>query len=372
MAVPRNTFLLFLLAVLSACSAAPQLPPLAEVSPQERERLLHLEGQFDLPATSLTEPDDNIFGLDADMRYFVNEHVPAVLSPRARLRYLSDALASPAKLGLSYNPGLTLTASQAYYQGEGNCLSLTALFVALAREAKLNAYFNEVTIPPSWEMLSNNSSATYRHVNAVVDLGEGRTEVVDFSVDIYDYRYPQNRISENTLSAQFYSNRGIQFLNQQNYGQAYLYLRRAVYLAPEQAYLWGNLGVLFRRQGLDPQAELAYRYALQLNPDENASLNNLARLYRDQQQDKAAKALEQVAEARQRDNPFLYYSHARDAYERGEFNLALAAIHRAIRLNNDEYRFHQFAAVIYRRLGNMEKYEEFGRRAARLKLAKST
>lgn len=330
--------------------------------------LLHKERKFGLAKTSLKLPDDNIFGITPEMRYFVNEHVPAVLTPKARLRYLNDALISPNTLGIAYNPGLTLTASEAFSQREGNCLSLTALFVSLAKEAKLDAYFNEVTIPPSWEMLSENSSATYRHINAVAELENERQQVVDFSVDIYDYRYPQKRISEEIVAAQYYSNIGIGHLNSGDYAAAYLYLRRAVYLAPEQAYLWGNLGVLFRREGHINEAETAFSYALQLNPEETPAMNNLARLFREGGRKREAKALEKVARQRQRKNPFLHYSHARDAYERGEFLDALSSIHTAIRLDGDEHRFLLFAAVIYRRLGNTEKYEEFGRRAAQAKL----
>ena len=72
---------------------------------------------------------------------------------------------------------------------------------------------------------------------------------------------------------------------------------------------------------------------------------------------------------RQRSNPFWHYSRSLAAFEQGDFDEALSSIQRAIRLNRDEYRFYQFAAVIYRRQGNHKKYEEYGLRAAKAKFA---
>lgn len=333
------------------------------------EHLLHREALFSLPTSPLTAPDAHILALTAEMRYFVNEHVPTVLSPRARLRYLIDAMVRPNQLGLRYQPGITQTAAATYARPEGDCLSLSALFIALAREAQLNVYFNEVSVPPSWEMLSDNSSAIYKHINAVVDLGNGQREVVDFSVDIYDYRYPQKRVSDDIAAAQYYSNLGIAQLNKQDNAQAYLYLRRALHLGPKEAYIWGNLGVLFRRAGYNSEAEQAFRHALSLDPEESASLSNLARLYRSSDRRAEAATLERLIRSRQRSNPFWHYSRSRAAFERGDYEEALSAIHRAIRLNRDEYRFYQFAAVIFRSQGNTDKYHEYGLKAARKKLA---
>ena len=368
---PAKTIILSATLLLSsACSTQPtQLEQfIAAPDSDAVAQLLHQEALFNRQPAPLNTPDQHILAVTAEMRYFVNEHVPPVLTPRARLRYLVDAMVRPQQLGIRYQPGITQSAADTFDDPQGDCLSLSLLFIALAREAKLDVYFNEVSVPPSWEMLSNSSSAIYKHINAVVDLGNGQREVIDFSVDIYDYRYPQKRVSDDIAAAQYYSNLGVGALNSKNYGDAYLYLRRALYLGPDEAYIWGNLGVLFRREGHNGEAELAFLKALSLDSEESASLSNLARLYRSSGRKDRAKQLEQVIESRQRDNPFWHYSRSRAAFEKGDYPQALNSIKRAIRLDKNEYRFYQFAAVIFRSQGNTDKYHEYGLKAAHAKL----
>lgn len=353
----------------TACSLSPPAAPLTlePPAPASTSALLEQGQHFGLDNNPLT-PDDHILAMTPDMRYFVGEQVPAALSEQARLRYLVDALIRPSQLGLEYAPGVTLTATETFDERRGDCLSLSALFVAMAREAKLNVYFNEVSVPPSWEMLNDNSSAIYKHINAVAVIDD-KPQVIDFSVDIYDYRYPQKQVDDDIAAAQYYSNLGVKQLNGGDPATAYAYFRRALHLGPEEAYIWGNLGVLLRREGLLDEAEIAFRKALSLDPEEAAALSNLARLYRSEGRRDEARALEAVIAERQRSNPFWHYSRSRAAFERGDFDEALTSIHRAIRLNREEYRFYQFAAVIYRRQGNDKKYEEYGLRAAQAKFA---
>ncbi|QQD17484.1 tetratricopeptide repeat protein [Spongiibacter nanhainus] len=342
--------------------------PIQAPSEAETDALLQQGALFEV-SEDTPPPDDGILDMDQTMRSFVEEHVPSVLQPRARLRYLIDSLLRPSQLGLEYNPGITHNAADTFYQREGNCLALTSLFITMAREAGLEAHYNQVAVPPSWEMLSNNSLAVYKHINAVVVLEGGEEVVVDLSVDNYEYLYAQTRLSESEAAAQFYSNRGIDMLNSGDHRQAYRYFRRALQLNPKEAFIWGNLGSLFRREGHNDMAEIAYRQALSLDAHEPTALSNLGRLYRGTGEKALAKSLEEYNHQLQRRNPFWHYSRARDAYERGNYTEALTAIQRAIYLQRDEYRFYEFAAVIYRRKGDREKYEEYGLKAARLKFS---
>ena len=353
----------------TACSLSPPTEPLALEPPgaAATAALLEQGPHFGLDNNFLT-PDDHILAMTPDMRYFVGEHVPAALSEQARLRYLVDALIRPSQLGLEYAPGVTLTATETFDERRGDCLSLSALFVAMAREAKLNVYFNEVSVPPSWEMLSDNSSAIYKHINAVAVIN-GKPQVIDFSVDIYDYRYPQKQVDDDIAAAQYYSNLGVKQLNGGDPAKAYAYFRRALHLGSDEAYIWGNLGVLLRREGLLDEAEVAFRKALSLDPEEAAALSNLARLYRSEGRRDEARALEAVIAERQRSNPFWHYSRSRAAYEQGNFVEAVEAIRRAIYLDRDEYRYYQFAAIVYKAKGDRDKYQEYALKAAELKLS---
>lgn len=314
-------------------------------------------------------PEDNILAMNAEMRYFVEENVPAALSPRARLTYLLDSMVRPSQLGLKYDPGITLNATETFEQRTGNCLSLTSLFIALAREAKLNVYYNEVTIPPSWDMVSDNSMVFYKHINAIVDFGKDGKEVVDLSVDNYEYHYPQHRVTEQQAAAQHYNNRGAEFLNLGDNDKAQLYFRRALYLDPKAGHIWGNLGTLLRRQQRYADAEVAYRYALSLNANDQVAISNLGRLYRELGNKEEARKLEGIAENFRKKNPFWHYSRAKAEYEKGNFDDALSSIQQAIRLQKNEHRFYRFASLIYFRQGKLVLAQQFSDKASRLKLS---
>jgi Flp pilus assembly protein TadD len=313
-------------------------------------------------------PEDNILAVSAEMRHFVEENVPTALSPRGRLSYLLDSMVRPSQLGLTYNPGITLNASDTFEQGVGNCLSLTSLFIALAREAKLDVYYNEVTIPPSWDMISDNSMVFYKHINAVVDFGKNGKEVVDLSVGYYEYHYPQHRVSEEQAAAQHYNNRGAEFLNLGNNKRAQLYFQRALYLDPEAGHIWGNLGTLLRRQGRVVDADVAYRHAITLNANDQVAISNLGRLYREQGDKDKARELEKASESFRGKNPFWLYSRAKAEYEKGQFDEALDLVQQAMRLDKKEHRFYRFASLIYYRQGKLIRAQQFSDKASKLKL----
>ncbi|AMO67456.1 tetratricopeptide repeat protein [Zhongshania aliphaticivorans] len=358
---------------LATGCASKQSQPSIQIDPPPANAVANLLDDEINPisAKSAFSPEENILAIDADMRYFVEENVPAALNPRARLSYLLDAMVRPSQLGLSYDPGITFNATETFYARKGNCLSLSSLFIALAREANLNAYYNEVTIPPSWDMVSDNSMVFYKHINVVVDFGEDGQEIVDLSVDNYEYHYPQHRLSEQEAAAQHYNNRGAEFLNQGKNDEAMRYFHRALYLDPQAGHIWGNLGTLFRRLGHQQDAELAYRQALTLNINDQVAISNLSRLYREQGDTGKARELEKVAEEFRKKNPFWHYTRAKAEYEKGEYANALQAIKHAIALRKNEHRFYRFASLIYFRQGKRDLAATYAEKAAKLKVASS-
>jgi Flp pilus assembly protein TadD len=218
-------------------------------------------------------------------------------------------------------------------------------------------------------MISDNSMAFYQHINAAVDFGNGDIQVVDLSVENYDYNYPQTPISDDRAAAQHYNNRAIEQLNKDDTAGAYRYLRRALYLSPDASHIWGNLGTVFRRDGHLANAETAYRQALFLNDKDQVAISNLARLYQETGKHDQAEILERRALSFQRTNPFWHFGRARQEYEVGDFEGALSAINRAIAIDDQQYRFFEFQALIHKRLGDLNASRRSARQAARIKLA---
>ncbi len=356
------------LLILSTGCANTQATNSVQIIPPSAQAVKALLDSGGAEARFEFSPEENILAIDPDMRYFVQENVPAALSPRARLSYLLDSLIRPSQLGLTYDPGITLNATETFYARKGNCLSLSSLFIALAREANLDAYYNEVSIPPSWDMISDNSMVFYKHINIVVDFGDDGQEVVDLSVDNYEYHHQQHRLSEQEAAAQHYNNRGAEFLNQGKTEQAMRYFRRALYLDPQAGHIWGNLGTLFRRLGQQENAELAYRQALHLNKNDQVAISNLSRLYSEMGQPEQAKLLKNAADSFRKKNPFWHYSKAKAEFEQGDFSNSLKSINQAISLDRNEYRFYQFSALVLHRLGDDNRARKQAIKAARLKL----
>lgn len=351
---------------LSACSSAPLIieAPRAEQTTQ----LLALEQRFSITQDDLKQIQNTVFTASPEMLGFVRQHVPSSLPANGRLRYLTDAIKNPRSLGLSYSPGTTLTAAETFEQQQGNCLSMTAMFVAMAKAAGLEAWVNEVSDDQAWDMLSDNQVAIYKHINAVVEL-DNKQVVVDFSNLNNDYLRPQQRITESRAAAQYFSNRGVESLNLGQLDLAYRYLQKALQLDANTGFIWGNLGTLLYRKGMTREAELAFRKAYTLDNQDHTALANLERLYTATGNSKQAQKIKKVILKKQLNNPYWHYGIARQHYENGELEEALKSALRAIRLDDQQHRFYKFAAGVYRQLGDRDNYHRYGIKAARLKKA---
>ena len=85
----------------------------------------------------MSTPD--LLELDDNRRAFVERYTGDVSGERARLMTLHRAIKGSATLGVRYDPDADGTARDAFHRGTANCLSYASLFVALAREAGLDA-----------------------------------------------------------------------------------------------------------------------------------------------------------------------------------------------------------------------------------------
>jgi hypothetical protein len=88
----------------------------------------------------------------------------------------------PELLGTDYDARRTGTAEEALRSRAGNCLFLSILFVAMARELGVDARFQQLEVMPEWDMEGDVLFAA-RHVNVYGRL-HGRSEYV---TDFYPY-----------------------------------------------------------------------------------------------------------------------------------------------------------------------------------------
>ena len=300
-----------------------------------------------------TPPDIDILALNGEMKTFLAKHVEPKQTQAQRLRFLIYSIFNEEFLDLKYNNTKTKTAIETFEARNGNCLSFTNMFVAMARHLGITAYFQEVYSLPTWDQ-HDSVVVLNRHINAVVIL-YGEKLVVDFNPVTERNDLRLKVISDTRAKAQYYNNVGAEFFTRGQIHTAISYLTHSLKLDETMSAAWSNLGVAYRKLGQFEAAEKAYQKALKFNRREYTAMANLARLYRLWDRNKEAERFEKKVQSFRERNPYYHYNLAQKAYEKGDFKKATKLLKRAIRRKAKEHRFHFELAKAYTKLGLFDK-----------------
>jgi Flp pilus assembly protein TadD len=357
--------------IVSGCSSMVQVPVRKAYS---LELEAALTGRPILGRDFVVEdlPNFDLFALSPEMMTFAELSVKSAATPFQKVKALHHALLLPANaggLGISYNALSTQVPVSTFQQRQANCLSYTLLYVALARHLGLNAYVNDVEIPPTWGLRTQGSFLFLHHVNVIVlaprdnELKQSSDHIViDLEMSRYKSTYPQHFISDQIAAAQFYSNSGMEKAAEGNMKEAFLYLRKALQEDDRQSYLWNNLGSIFQRENNLREAEVIYLHGLSLNKQDLPIMNNLSRLYKTMGNKKQEAIFYKLAEQYRQSNPYYYYSIALSAFEGGDYDQALHFVKHAIERDKKEPRFYQLAASVYEQLGQLSMTESMNKK----------
>ncbi len=294
-------------------------------------------------------PPVELTAVNDDMRAFLHHHVPAGLGPTRTIELILQALLQDG-LELRYDNFRTYTAEEAFYAREGNCMSFTNLFIALAREAGIKAHYQEVEIPPSWTV--DGDTWMYNlHINALVKLPVGE-QVVDFNLGDYDRDYQRWLLSDEEALARYHNNMGVHWMEQGEPERAFLHLRAALGLEPYAAHVWTNLGTLYRRRGDLAAAEAGYLRAVAIG-DEAAANSNLARLYAQLGEEKLSAWYRDRVQLFRRRNPYYLFHLAEEAYAGADYTAARQFLQTAIRREPGEHEFYRLLGLTYLRQGKL-------------------
>jgi Flp pilus assembly protein TadD len=306
------------------------------------------------PAAAGNAPPDpaQIMAVPPGLHALVQEQVNAPgLRQSQRLRRLIDLMSiNPDGLRLEYHDDATQTVEQAYLDRRVNCLTYTLVFLALAREAGLDAYPQEIDETLSWQQ---RGDIVYRtnHVNAAVRLGAQRY-VVDVGSSFVIGRRPAHAISEQRLLAQYYNNRAAQLMFLGDLPAALAHADIAIELDPSYPNTWSNTGVLRLHSGDLAGAEQAYATALSLAPEHSGALFNLVALYaRGGDHEREARFRRRLDKVQSKD-PLHQFLLAVRFEQQGNYAQAIKLYQRAIRLYGDEHRFYHGLAGAYAQTGN--------------------
>ncbi len=362
----KNVFLLFAGLFTLNLSGCAFIQPVAVKAPTDDQLKKVLTSPDVVTADMLAVPPVEFMALSPAMKDLVKNRISPTARPEQRLETLFKILRYDPDYAVEYDSNATLTAQEVFRDRRANCLSFSAMFIALAREAELSAYFQEVDLPPEWDALSDDTLVQYRHVNVKVKWARGGQGVIDFRMDRYSDTFPQRIISDSLGLAQFYSNVSMQQLVEGRLGEAYVSAYRAINADPTQSFIWSNMGIIQRRLGNWKEAEIAYRQALTLDPRDISASNNLAILYEVQGKDKLADEMRRYSEANKLNNPYYRYALAQHAYRNGDYDEALSQIQVAMRKQSREHRFYFLRGLSLWHMGENQSAINNVKRAIRM------
>ncbi|WP_028920278.1 transglutaminase domain-containing protein [Pseudoxanthomonas suwonensis] len=324
-------------------AAALALAPASPASP--------LPDITDIPSVPVTPiaplTMEQVMAVPEELRAEVRKRVvePGGGSRSRKLDLLAAYVFGDDGLALDYDNDYTRTVSEVYRDRKANCLSFTLLFVALAREAGLDAQVQEVGEVLAWyqdEGVIYNAN----HVNVGVRTG-AQWQVVDVDTNILAARNRPFGVDDRRAMAHFHNNRGAELMADGDLASAHLALRAALQDDPEFVPAWNNYGVLLLRMG-DPQgAEHAYLTGLRHKREHAATLSNLVSLYRRTGDERQQRRYEWRLDRVQRTDPFHQFMLALECEHNANYECAITRYRRAIALQGEEHQFHFGLARVY-------------------------
>lgn len=302
------------------------------------------------PATKITPPplqhpgpdvqvvDVDVLALTPDMHAFLERYILSFSNPDTRLRMLALAVTSSGVLGFDYDEARTLSAAEAFRTRSGNCLGFANMMIALAREAGLEARYQEISRRPEWS-IRGETVLQVKHINVIVS-----SPRYSYEVDISGIRFragAQRRIIDDSKAkALYFNNIGAESLLDNELVEAWAYLAKSVDTTPVITDPWVNLGVVFGRNEQLDDAVFAYQTALQIDALEYAAMSNLYEIYLAQEDFQAAGNLQVKVENYRRKNPYYLMMLSEEAFEQARFEESIELLQSAIRKKDNDHHLH--------------------------------
>jgi len=310
----------------------------------------------------VTETRADLFALAPDVLQALRADSGGGVALERRLDLLVSRLYGPSGIRVAYDASHTTVATQTWRNRRGDCLSLTILAYAAARQLGIAAHMQEVQVPLSVDRRDGMDFIS-GHVNVVVrdeaevsingrPFGAG-SFVIDFEPQAGARRFGQ-WLSEDAILARYYNNRAAQHWAQGDTARAYAYFRAAIAAAPDFAPAFANLAQLYARQGLDADAERLLRHAVTLGGPSYAPLRALHSLVQAQGRTQEAQQLAGLLARRQDEDPYHWLGLGLDALQTGRNRDAIAALEKAAALTTGFEEIHYNLGLAYFRNGQRE------------------
>lgn len=322
----------------------------------------------DNPDEQYQLPDDvsQLLALDDEMCAFFAQRVQQIAPVEKRLDQISEAILGEGGLHFRYEDTGTYDAREAFRRRRGNCVTFAVLFVAVAREYRLPAEFNEVSVRQSWSRAGELVIET-RHLDVWVEVGNCGYEIdLQLRDDFRASRAYSHRVSDERAFAGLYSNDGVFRLATGRREEALRSLRRATEIEPNFAPVWGNLGQAYLVIGDEAEAWRCFGRALAIDPSHGSAVNGMAHLNRVAGRLEEADRYERRARRYRERNPYYLCALAREEFAGGDAEAARRHLARALRIKKDEPEFYREMVGVLRSLGREREAARWSRRLGRI------
>lgn len=347
------TLLLLALPPGTQAEPAPAAPPAVATTPAA--------DSYRLPADA-----GELLRLDNEMRAFFAARVGRDTPGEERLTAILAAIVGADGLNFRYEEFGLYDVREAFRRRRGNCLTISALIVAVAREFRMPARFNNVPVRPSWSRVGR-IVLEENHVNVRIETA-GVLYEIDFGPRLNRAapRGGGRLIGDRRACATLYSNAGVYRLISDDLAGALRFMQLATQTDPTYAAGWTNLAGAHQIAHDPAGARRCYERALATDPAHLAAIDGLARLSREAGDTTRAEKLERkVARYRER-NPYHLLQLARGELAEGDVQGAHRHLSRAVRLKDDDPEILAALVEASRRLGRNRESSRWARRLAAL------
>ncbi|MBK1880298.1 transglutaminase-like domain-containing protein [Pelagicoccus mobilis] len=279
---------------------------------------------------TISIPEPSLELTPAMKQFLIEQNVSVNQPPLVKMQRILDGLYASEE-GFTYSPEETLTASDAFEQRRGNCVSFAMLFVALAREVGLDARFNQIDYSPVWEKMGNIFVET-SHINAIVFVG-GSQYVIEGMPEYAEVASRnRNPIPDARVFSHYYNNSGLIALSQNDKEQARELIDTAISIDSSNGIAWQNLGLYNFQNGNQEAGEKALVEAAKRDDRSSSVCYILSQYYTKVGDDSNADKYAKLGSKRSKKNPFFQYHKSQEALFAGDLKKSIKHMEKALKL----------------------------------------
>ncbi len=309
---------------------------------------------------------DDLFRLDPALRQELKDPQVQRLSTSKRLEHLLALLYGGELKPFAYVAGHSTIAAETWRSKHGDCLSLTVLAYAMAREMNMVSQMQEVRVPVLFdrrgdvEFINDHVNVLFRGSGAMKWSGGRRQAddtVVDFEPQSGSFR-EGHALSDSAILARYYNNLAAEHLVNDRRSLAYAYFKAAILADPHFAPSYSNLALLYQRAGLATDVEPLLRQAITLSDEDVVPVSSLHQLLLAQGRDAEAAPYGRLLQSRRAMDPYYWIGLGLKYLQDDKIRESIQALEEAQRLTRGFDEVHRYLAVAYWRAGEQSQANE--------------